>query len=98
MDIDISIQEENMIFTFPQRMDSAASTEVLPDILKKIEQYKNNIVFDLKQVNYISSAFLRICLTVCKNVGTEKFCCLNVSPSVKKVFKIAGFDDFMKID
>jgi anti-anti-sigma regulatory factor len=48
-------------------------------------------------VEFVSSAFLRICLVVFKKVGAGRFSIVHVSPWVKKVFKIAGFDHSMDI-
>ena len=55
------------------------------------------MVFDLKGVDYVASAFLRICLSVYKQVGPERFSMVNVHPFVKKVLMIANLADLMKV-
>ncbi len=87
----------NLVCTFPNRLDTETCTRLEPEILRELENFNNSVVFDLSQVDYVSSGFLRICLRVFKRFGADKFSIVNVSPLVKKVFKIAGFDQGMKI-
>lgn len=68
---------------------------------KEIEEQTLNpdvtkIVFDLEQVEYISSAFLRICIKTAK-ARQDNFSIVNVKPEVMKVFKISNFDSIMNI-
>ncbi|MBN1998271.1 STAS domain-containing protein [candidate division KSB1 bacterium] len=86
-----------MEFIFSKRLDSDVCKTLEPKILNKVKNNHTVIVFDLEKVDYISSAFLGICLAVFKKVGDAKFSIMNVAPEVKKVFKIAGFDFNMKI-
>jgi len=51
----------------------------------------------MQDVDYVASAFLRMCLKVVKEVGPRNFSVINVHPNVKKVFKIAGFDKQLSI-
>ena len=55
------------------------------------------VVFDLKNVDYISSAFLGICIMISKEVGRENFSIVNVNPAMKKVFKIAKLDTILNV-
>ena len=41
--------------------------------------------------------FLGMCLSVMKEPGIESFELANVTPNVKKVFKIAGIDNLIAI-
>ncbi len=97
MSVTFSIENENLVCKFPHYLDTAACTTLGHEILGKLEHFDSNVVFDLSQVDYISSAFLRICLMVLKKIGADKFSIVNVSPLVKKVFKITGLDQAMKI-
>lgn len=66
----------------------------------EIDQNKSeditSIVFDLKDVDYISSTFLRIVIKIVKEFGKENFTILNVQPTVLKVFKIANLTEIIK--
>ncbi len=55
------------------------------------------IVFDLADVRYISSAFLRLCLYSCKLAGNKNFRIEKSSADLQKVFQIAGFTEMMNI-
>jgi anti-anti-sigma factor len=98
MGVAFNIENGNLICRFPHSLDTAACTALGPEILSKLGNFDNGVVFDLSQVDYVSSAFLRICLIAFKKVGADKFSIINVSPLVKKVFKITGFDQCMKIE
>jgi anti-anti-sigma factor len=50
------------------------------------------IVFDLKEVDFISSAFIRLCIKTYNRVGAEKFSIINANEDVRKVFDIAALD------
>ena len=55
------------------------------------------IVFDLCEVDYIASAFLRVCLSTAKGLEKGCFSIINCLPTVKKIFKIAGFEKMFTI-
>ena len=95
----MSFDKDNgdLLCTFPRRLDTEACTRLEPEIFRALENFNSSVVFDLSQVDYVSSSFLRICLRVFRRFGADKFSIVNVSPLVKKVFKIAGFDESMKI-
>ncbi len=89
---------------FTARMD-ALNSRVVENLLgKKLAEPdiqtvgpELRVVFDLCGVDYIASAFLRVCLSTAKNLEKRHFsiiCCL---PAVKKIFKISGFDKMFAI-
>ncbi len=55
------------------------------------------IVFDLGQVEYISSGFIRLCAQAAKQVQQGGFRVVNTKPLVMKVFKVAGLDELLKV-
>ena len=75
-------------FTACENLDA----EVNGALLKEPE----SLVFDLAEVTFIASIFLRLCLKVFKKMGRERFCIINASPAVKKIFAIAGLDEMVK--
>ena len=95
--VEFTVEDENLVCSFPQRLDTRYCLECEKELFEKIRESKMFVVFDLQRTNYISSAFLRICLQVSKEGGRENFLLTNVCSSVKKVFKIAGFDQIMNI-
>ena len=66
--------------------------EVDEALLKEPE----SVVFDLAEVSFIASIFLRLCLKTFKKMGGERFCIINASPAVTKIFAIARLDEMIK--
>lgn len=58
----------------------------------------NSIIFDLQEVSYIASYFLRICTIAAKFVKPENFKLKNVSQDVYKIFSMGGFSDKFEIE
>ena len=87
---------------FSSRLDGLVCSTVERELLHRITEFKNNrekvrLVFDLADVVFISSAFLRICLMHFKDVGKDCFSITNVSEEIHKVFHISGFADLMNV-
>ncbi|MDR3198900.1 MAG: STAS domain-containing protein [Planctomycetaceae bacterium] len=55
------------------------------------------LIFDLSEVDYVSSAFLRICLCYFRSAGKKNFRIENPTQEVRKVFQIFGFTEIMNI-
>jgi anti-anti-sigma factor len=61
------------------------------------EMKTGNIIFDLQEVEYVSSSFIRICVSVAKEAGKGHFSIINCQPFVKKTFKISGLDEVLNV-
>ncbi len=90
---------ENGILTcaFTGRQDTLTCTRWQPDFKNILDTFEGNIIFDMTEVDYICSLFLRICLETAKNLNTKSFRIINTTDNVKKVFEVAGFDNMMDI-
>ena len=72
------------------RVDTITSPELEAAIvLDGVEE----LVFDLAQVDYISSAGLRVLLSAQNKMATKSMKIANAKPAVKEVFDITGFSD-----
>lgn len=72
------------------RVDTITSPELEAAIvLDGVEE----LVFDLAQVDYISSAGLRVLLSAQKKMAGKSMKIVNAKPAVKEVFDITGFSD-----
>ena len=85
------------ICAFSEKLDTAKCLEIEDELFNKVQESKAPVVFNLQDVDYVASAFLRMCLRVVKEVGPGNLSIINVHPNVKKVFKIAGFDSQITI-
>jgi anti-anti-sigma factor len=76
------------------RLDSLTSAEFEADVLKLVEKGNLQIVLDLSQVDYISSAGIRAVLSPAKRVKAQSGCLrLVCRPGpVKEVLYLSGLD------
>jgi anti-anti-sigma factor len=93
-------------FIFSGHMDSAHSTSVAPVIEKEVNEHAAapaqdgqpfKVIFDLKEVDFISSAFIRICLMVVAKIKAGNLQIQNASPLIKKTIKISGLDNQLMV-
>jgi anti-anti-sigma factor len=95
--VNFNMDGENLTLTFPKKIDTALCATFEAELLEKIKTGSPEVQFNLAGVEYIASSFLRICLELAKQIGTERFTLINVPPFVQKVFKVAGLDGQLTI-
>jgi anti-anti-sigma factor len=87
--------DTNASIILSNEMEEKIRTMKSRDNLPKLPDEK--IIFDLKEVSYISSSFIRICVSTAKQVQTGNFSIINCDPMIKKTFKIVGLDKLLNI-
>lgn len=101
MNLTTEIKKKNKLkCIFSGRLDTLNSMEAESTILTNLSENNNikAIVFDLNDVDYIASYFLRLCsVAVDKVDNRENFSIINASPNVYKVFKMAGLCEHLNI-
>jgi len=85
-----------IVCKFLGRMDTTRCVEAEKIVMDSIDAAEV-IVFDLDGVEYIASSFLRLCGKASHKVVDGNFSIVNVTPSVKKVFKIAGLAERLNL-
>jgi len=90
--------DQQLGFRFQGRLDTAKCAQIEPDLRASLARISSPVVFDLLAVNFVSSAFLRLCVYAYRQAGDHGFHVINPEPSIKRVFKIAGLDDMLKTD
>ena len=55
------------------------------------------LTLDLKEVQFIASSFIRLCITFAKSIGKKNFRIVNTSPLIKRTFKVAGLEDELNV-
>lgn len=95
----LEFQEKDgkLVCVFKGALNTEACWEVEKELYAKIGAGGQAVIFDLQGVDFVASAFLRICLTAYKKVGGDNFYIVNLRPGVKRVFKISGFDQGLNI-
>jgi anti-sigma B factor antagonist len=81
------------------RLDTNTSTEAQEHLLKLIEGGASKILIDLGQVDFVSSAGLRVLLATAKRLGGSggslRVCSLN--ETVNEVFEFSGFSTILSV-
>ena len=99
----MEIIEENQsginIFKLNGRLDSNTSQGFEKKIFQAIGDGSKSMIIDFKDLEYISSAGLRVILKATKALKREegKMMLCDMQDYVKEVFEIAGFDSFLPI-
>lgn len=77
-------------------------TVIQEKIAEVIQEYSLKddltIVFDMERVQYLSSAFLRVCLMTAKRVSKGNFSITQCSTFINDLMTTAGFEHIAKID
>ena len=83
--------------TLSGRLDTIAALSA--DIGEFIANADKKIVFDCSELNFISSAGMRLLLSIYKECRSKggNITLKSVSPSVMRVFQVSGFADMMEI-
>ena len=73
---------------------------VLKEAVSKYYQTPAKVMFECKEMDYISSAGLRVFLSAHKNIAMKggEFSIRNLSPQVKSVFDMTGFSKILNIN
>lgn len=98
MVIEIKKSAENTVVEIIGRLDTTTAPSLEKTINESIEETKN-LILDFKELEYISSAGLRVLLAAQKKmnqIGSMKV--INVCESVMEVFEITGFADILTIE
>lgn len=89
----IRIDQDIIILTPPERLNTATSTETELDVVSEIEKGILRVVIDFSKTTYVSSAGLRVVLKVAKLLHKQKgalvICGLN--EQITEVFEVSGF-------
>lgn len=99
MEITVEQKEAIQIFKLNGRLDSNTSQGFEEKIFEAISAGSKCMIVDFKEIDYISSAGLRVILKATKALKRDdgKIMLCSMQDYVKEVFEIAGFDAFLPI-
>jgi anti-anti-sigma factor len=97
--------KDQLVYTFSGHISGAVCEGLSTNIDQHLTQIKENradpeqlqVIFDLKEVSYIASSYIRICMSTAKKLKPGNFSIINCNPFIKKTFKIAGLDDILNV-
>ena len=97
--MNINIEKENgvILMKIEGRLDTTTAPELEKAINTEGEELKS-LVLDFKDVDYISSAGLRVLLTAQKKMNVQgSMELVGVSEAVMDIFEMTGFADILEI-
>ena len=99
MKITIENSDNLIIANLSGRLDTAAATEITPDMEKLGEMAAGHIVLDCTDLSYISSSGLRLFLALRKESAAKggKLQVRNISNDIRQVFMMTGFISLFEI-
>ena len=97
MDITKEINGSKMTVKINGRLDTNSAPELEREVMENIEGIEE-LVFDLSQMPYTSSAGLRVFLKAQKQMNKQgSMCVIGACEDVLEVFEITGFSDIINI-
>lgn len=99
MQIDTSLNGQTLAVKLEGRLDTTTAPQV-EETLKDVLETCDSCVLDLANVDYISSAGLRLLLSLHKRMAAAggKFKIRNVQPGVQDILDMTGFSSFLAIE
>ena len=93
MELKIEKKEGNVILFIKGRLDAVTAGELEAKLKDLVENGKENIIVSMEDLEYISSAGLRVILLIAKKLHAleRKIGFAALSGNVKDVFDISGF-------
>lgn len=91
-----------LVCRFGPELNGASCEKFILELMEKVETAleKNpelELEFDLRETNYITSAFLRICIVHLKKMGRDKFHLSNLNETVRNSFTSSGLLEIMSL-
>ena len=92
-------QDGTLIARTDGRIDGANAREFQVALENAIDPSDLNVILDMENLSYISSAGLRVILMTAKTLQKQnaKFAICSLSPAIQEVFQISGFDRIIPI-
>lgn len=100
MQIKSNVNNKTLMILLEGRLDTVTS----PQLEEEINQYSfdeiNNVLLDLKELEYISSAGLRVLLKLYKKMLAQggEVRLINVNNVVMDIFDMTGMSNFLNIE
>ncbi len=98
MTITKNAQGEALTIAIEGRLDTTTAPELEAELKSSLDGV-TALTFDLKSMQYISSAGLRVLLSAQKTMNKQGSMVIkNASDDVKEIFEVTGFSDILTIE
>ena len=97
MEIKLDKKDSALTITLTERLDTVTSPD-LEAVLQKELDGITDLTFDFDELDYISSAGLRVLLSTQKKMLKQgEMRIINASPVIMEIFEVTGFSDAIDI-
>ncbi|WP_442960227.1 STAS domain-containing protein [Pseudobutyrivibrio sp. YE44] len=97
MNINETKANGNLTISLEGRLDTTTAPQLEDSLTGKLDDVKS-LVFDLNKLEYISSAGLRVLLTIQKVMNKQgEMLVKNASEEILEIFEVTGFSDILTI-
>lgn len=99
MNITKEYSEKELTLFVEGQINTSTSQELKEEIDKELGNF-DSLIMDFTNLDYISSAGLRILISTQKKLKAENipFIIRNVNDNINNIFKMSGFDKIFKIE
>jgi len=98
MNIVKTAEGQNLSIALEGRLDTTTAPELESELMSSIDGI-TNLVFDFTNLEYISSAGLRVLLSAQKKMNIQgSMVVKNTSEAIKEIFDITGFSDILTVE
>ena len=98
LSINKTINNGTAVFALKGRLDTTTAPE-LDQELKSSLNGVTALTFDIKELDYISSAGLRVLLSAQKTMNKQgRMTVCNTNETVMEIFEVTGFSDILTIE
>lgn len=99
MEIEKKYDGKELTLLINGSIDTKTATDLEEEIIIETGDF-DSLILDFKDVDYISSAGLRVLISTEKKLKPKNipFIIKNVSDANKKIFEMCGFDKILKIE
>ncbi|MFR9649029.1 MAG: STAS domain-containing protein [Rikenellaceae bacterium] len=101
MNVEVTKQEDGTVtLNVEGRVDTVTAKNFETSAMAALKDNPTQIVMDCSELSYVSSSGLRVFLMMQKGVNAAgiKMRIINMSDSIKQVFKITGFASILTIE
>lgn len=99
MNITKTYKEKELTITVDERIDTVTAPDFENEIMDELGNF-DSLILDFKNLEYISSAGLRVLVLTQKKLKPEgiPFVIKNVNDTIKEILGMSGFDKILTIE
>lgn len=100
MQIKTNISNQKLVFSLSGRLDTITSPQLEEEINRCSFDEIETVILNIKELEYISSAGLRVVLKLHKKMTAQggHLKLINVNDMVNEIFDMTGMSDFLEIE